>query len=74
MHATPLKNAITVRQFETLPDGVGVVTIDCADYIGFIRTPHALEYDGVVYGRSGWNSDKCCAYYRSDVKPAFVAK
>ena len=74
MQATPLPNALSIRTAEWLPDGVGVVTIDCANYIGFIRTPHAIEYDGTVYGRSGWNSDRCCAYYRTDIKPAFVVK
>ena len=34
----------------------------------------AIEYDGEIYGRSGWNSDRHVAYYRSDVKPALAAK
>ncbi len=73
MKAKALENAISVRTAVTLPDGVKVVTIDVADYIDFIRTPHAVEYNGQVYGRSGWNSDKCIAYYRTDITPAFAA-
>jgi hypothetical protein len=74
MLAKALENAITIRSTETLPDGVKVVQLDVADYIDFIRKPHAIEYDGEIYGRSGWNSDRHVAYYRSDVKPAFAAK
>ena len=72
MQATPIQNALTVRNAETLPDGAKVVTIDVADYMNFINTPHAIEYDGQVYGRTGWNSDKFVAYYRTDKKVARV--
>ena len=71
MLATPIENAITIRSAETLPDGVKVVQLDVADYIDFIRSPHAIEYDGVVYGRSGWSSDSHVVYYRSDKLPAY---
>jgi len=74
MQAKALINAITVRSTETLPNGVKVVQIDVADYIDFIRKPHAIEYDGELYGRSGWNSDRHVAYYRSDIKPALAVK
>jgi len=72
MLAKPIQNAITVRLAETLPDGVKVVHLDVADYVDFIRSPHAIEYDGEVYGRSGWNSDRHVAYYRTDKTPAFA--
>ena len=72
MQAKPVQNAITVRSAETLPDGAKVVMIDVADYIDYIRTPHAIEYDGEIYGRSGWNSDKHVVYYRTDKLTAFA--
>jgi len=72
MQAKSLQNAVTVRSTETLPDGVKVVMVDVADYIDFIRTPHAIEYDGQIYGRTGWNSDRCIAYYRTDRLVAFA--
>ena len=72
MLAKPIQNAITVRLSETLPDGVKVVQLDVADYVDFIRSPHAIEYDGDVYGRSGWNSDRHVVYYRTDKLPAFT--
>ena len=71
MLAKPLENALSVRSVETLPDGVKVVTLDCRDAASFSRTPSALEYDGEVFGRTGWNSDKCVVYYRNDKKVAF---
>jgi len=72
MLARPVQNAITIRSAQTLPDGVQVVQLDVADYMDFIRSPHAIEYDGQVYGRSGWNSDRHVVYYRSDVLPAIA--
>jgi hypothetical protein len=72
MQAKALYQSFTVRSAETLPDGVKVVMLDVADYIDFIRKPHAIEYEGQIYGRSGWNSDKCVAYYRTDRLVAFA--
>jgi hypothetical protein len=69
--AKPLENALVVRQAAKLPDGVGVVMLDCFDYDAFKRTPSGLEYEGELYGRTGWNSDKHIVYYRTDAKPAF---
>tara|TARA_R110002096_G_scaffold188696_3_gene368651 strand:- start:942 stop:1181 length:240 start_codon:yes stop_codon:yes gene_type:complete len=71
MQAKPLENALSVKSMETLPDGVKVVTLDCRDCAAFGRTPSALEYDGEVFGRTGWNSDRFVVYYRSDKKVAF---
>jgi len=66
MLAKPIQDAIAIKEACTLPDGVKLVTIDVADYAGFARSPHAIEYDGELYGRSGWNSDRYEVYYRSD--------
>ena len=64
--AAPVSNAIEVIHVETLPDGVTVVIVPCADRGVFAKLPKAIAYGGEAYGRSGWNSDRCCAYYRSD--------
>jgi len=69
--AKPLENALIVKSVETLPDGVKVVTLDCRDWAAFGQSPSALEYDGEVFGRTGWNSDTHIVYYRTDAKPAF---
>lgn len=71
MLAKPIQDAMTIKTASTMPDGVKVVTLDVADYVGFIRSPHAIEYDGERYGRSGWNSDRHEIYYRSDKLVAY---
>ena len=65
--AKPLENALSVKRSETLPCGTKVVTLDCADYKAYKSLPAALEYDGRAYGRTGWDSDMCRAYYRTDI-------
>ena len=47
-------------------DDVLVVGTSCRDADDFVRLPRAVEFDGKLLGRSGWNSDRCLAYYRSD--------
>ena len=67
--ALKVENSVIVNTVETLPTGVKVLIIDyCGDYT---QTPRAVLYEGKVYGRTGWNSDKNIAYYRDDVKLAF---
>lgn len=73
MVAKPLHNVLNVKSAESLPNGVKVVIIDCADWMAFVRTPNAIIYDGLTYGCSGWNSDRCVAYYRTDKKVAYDA-
>jgi hypothetical protein len=71
MLAKPVQNALTIKRAETLPNGIKVVLLDCAGSIEFNNSPKALEYDGELYGRTGWNSDTCTSYYRTDKKVAF---
>jgi len=67
--ALKVENSVIVNTVETLPTGVKVLTIDyCGDYT---QIPKALLYEGKVYGRSGWNSDRNTVYFRSDIKLAF---
>jgi len=72
--AQPVEATITIKLAETLPNGVMVLTVDMAEgYMCFPRrSPKALRFNGRLYGRSGWNSDKLVIYYRSDVTPAFM--
>ncbi len=57
---------------ETLPDGVKVLTTDCEGYKAFKALPAALKFNGELYGKTGWNSDKHIAYYRTDAQLAKV--
>ena len=61
---------ITIVSADRLPDGVHVVTVDCDGPSAFARLPRALMFDGREYGRTGWNSDRFVAYYRTDAKTA----
>jgi hypothetical protein len=47
-------------------DGVGIISTPCRDYDDFSSLPRAVKFKGVPYGRSGWNSDLGCAYFRTD--------
>lgn len=58
--------AVAVLALETLPNGVKVVTTPCADYQALAALPQAIELEGARYGRTGWNSDRKIAYFRSD--------
>ena len=67
--ALKVENSVIVNTVETLPTGVKVLTID---YSGdYKEIPRAILYEGKVFGRSGWDSDKLRAYFRSDIKLAF---
>jgi hypothetical protein len=54
-------NGITIRVVEVQCGGEG----DCT-YQDFKKLPLAIEYGGHRYGRTGFNSDRFRAYYRTD--------
>jgi len=62
--------AISVLAIETLPNNVRVLITSCADYEVLKTLPQVVSVGKEVFGRSGWNSDKCIAYYRTDVQIA----
>tara|TARA_R100000808_G_scaffold7822_1_gene22541 strand:+ start:409 stop:663 length:255 start_codon:yes stop_codon:yes gene_type:complete len=70
------ESLITFKSSGTLPDGVGYITIDISQaeyaHIAYLQSPMALVYNGVVYGRSSYNSDKMEVVYRTD-KPTATA-
>lgn len=67
MLASPVTNMIPVQAVETLPNGVGVLTVKCDDYDQFAALPPAVRYLDTMHGKSGWNSDSHVAYFRTDV-------
>ncbi len=69
--AAPVTNSINVKGAYTLPDGVYLVELDCADQDALKKLPAAINYEGKQYGRTGWNSDANVAYYRTDKKVAY---
>jgi len=72
MEATPVQNQVSVKEVGVLPDGVKFLTIGLYD--DYIKMPIALEYEGVQYGRTGWNSDKYEVYYKDSKKTATIIK
>lgn len=52
-------------------DGVTYVITDCQDYDAYKALPNAVEFNGMILGKSGWNSDKSIACFQSNVSVAF---
>jgi hypothetical protein len=73
MTATAINDALTVLELVTLPDGVTVATVPCQDYDAKRRLPKAIRLGSSVLGCSGWNSDRCVAYFRTDCLVAVPA-
>lgn len=53
-------------------EGYWVLEIPCHDYDEYRTQPTALYYDGRTFGRTGWNSDRCVAYYNTRVAVAYA--
>ena len=66
----PMGDAVQIISNETLPCGVGVLTVPCDDYKTYKSLPKAVAFDEREYGLSGWDSDKCVGYFRSDRRVA----
>ena len=76
MTGTAVKDAVNI---ETSTEYQGIlfaeVAIDSDDpYRSFKKLPAAIEYLGRVLGKTGYDSDKNRAYYRSDAKIAYARK
>jgi len=68
----PMGDAVQIISNETLPCGVGVLTVPCDDYKTYKSLPKAVAFDGREYGLSGWDSDKCVGFFRSDRRVAYA--
>lgn len=70
--ATPIEAIVVKRGYEI--DGVSGVIVDCSDFDSFKILPAALSFQDKVLGKTGWNSDKCEAYYQSNALIAFPTR
>jgi len=52
--------------------GLRCIIAPCADYQELKRLPSAVIFEGRLYGRTGWNSDRHVAYYRTDAPVAMA--
>ena len=72
--ANKIENAVVYDDLVILPDGVMCLTVKLNadsywdDYKGL---PDALEVNGLVLGKTGFNSDTMIAYFRSDKALAY---
>ena len=69
--AIPIKG-IAIQSLETLPDGVKVIHTTVEDYTDFKQLPKVVWHDNCLYGKTGWNSDRMFAYYRTDAQVALA--
>jgi hypothetical protein len=54
-----------INSYKDKVDGVFFVIVPCPDYDAFASLPAAIEYEEIVCGKTGWNSDRGEAYYNS---------
>lgn len=74
LEATPIPHAVEIAQAYDY-EGVGFLYVDIAPddpYGAFKRLPAGVTFQGRTYGKSGFDSDKNMAYYRTD-HPVAVA-
>ena len=71
--AKALEGALVVLQEFNLGYHTGL-TVACGDYGDFRKLPPVVELRGVQYGKTGWDSDKGIAFYRTDVKLAVAVR
>lgn len=74
MNATAIQNALNVLEAGSLDVDLCYAIVRCADYSVYSTLPAAIEFEGKRYGKSGWNSDTCKCFYRTDVRVAFAVK
>lgn len=55
---------LTVEKYK----GLTVATTACRDFNAYLDLPDAIEVEGKVLGKTGWNSDRSLAYFRDDAK------
>ena len=62
-------NVIPVVSTWNHTDDDGSVTFcfetSCSDYEHYSTLPDAVEMEGRVHVKTGWNSDRCRAFYKS---------
>ncbi len=70
--AAPVQG-ILVREVQTLDAATGLrcAIVSCDGYTAFKALPAAIDFRGVRYGLTGWNSDRFIAYYRTDAPVAY---
>lgn len=71
MKANQVKDAIPVESIEILPNGITCLITSCKDYDHYATLPCVVNFDGKLFGKTGWNSDTNKACYKSHTSVAF---
>ncbi|MAL83158.1 MAG: hypothetical protein CMF11_02225 [Idiomarina sp.] len=69
------RDTLTLISFGTLPDGVKYLEVagfDGPD--GYRALPRVVKLKGERYGRTGWDSDRKVAFYRTDAPMADIER
>lgn len=61
-----VKGAVEILCEGEFPDGTKTASVSVHGWDDVKRLPKVIELRGILYGRSGWNSDSLVAYYRTD--------
>ena len=76
MQAEVVKGMLAIRCVDILPDGVSCLTVDLPGgdvdgwaYSSYEALPVVVRFQGRVYYRRGWDSDKGIACYSTEVRP-----
>jgi len=69
MIAKTIHDSIVIISSEKI-DGIVCLSTSCVDYENYRRLPKVVDFDGIICGLTGWNSDRQLAYYQSKTKIA----
>lgn len=72
MTATAIKNAINIMNIQQC-DGNVFLEVNITGYDEYETLPRVVLFQNATYKRTGWNSDRLIAYYKSDVMGLTIA-
>jgi len=67
-------NSIRIVDIESMPDNTLILVVPCQDYSHRSMLPEVISYANITYVITGWNSDRCVAYYKPNGLFASVVK
>jgi len=53
-------------------EGDSIITTSCPDYEAYSKLPAVVEFENKLYGRTGWNSDRGFACYKTSAPLARI--
>ena len=69
MRAKTIPDSIVIISSDKI-EGVVCLSTSCIDYENYRTLPQVVDFDGIICGLTGWNSDLQLAYYQSKTKIA----